>query len=47
MARKKNERGKKTETKMVWLDRVKEKIVWLRFPEARDFTNKWRKVCPE
>lgn len=32
---------------MVQLDRVKEKIVWLRFPEASEFTNKWGKACPE
>lgn len=31
----KNEKGEKPKRKMVQLDRVKENIVWLRFPETK------------
>lgn len=45
--REKEKNKKEKKGKMAWLDRVKEKTVCLRSPEAREFTNKWQKVCPE
>lgn len=41
---KRRKEEKKREGKMVWLDKVKKKKVWLCPPEYRGFTNNWRKV---